>query len=518
MRWIIVSECRAGRPAAPTEKWLRHQSVEVLNVQLLEKILDVVGVSLRTADELSPALLPDELQVGANIVPVDVEAIAMGVDGRDGLTEQLRDEDPGEGFENRRGARFEQIAHPDMDHIVLQADGAIHICEAAKLYLEAWERRFRPDLPKDPSVDLTGRLEEERALDLHFPSNLAYQGKLPFSILVVLGGFLPTVKISALGCYTPPRILTNQDLEKIVDTSDQWIMERTGIRSRHIADPEMATSDMAVEAAKVALAQRGIDASELDAVIICTVTPDMMFPSTACLVQHQIGASKAWGFDLVAACSGFVFGLTTAAHLIKAGSHEKVLVIGADTMSRIIDYTDRATCVLFGDGAGAMLVEASEDGQEGFLAFHNEIDGSGANSLKMPAGGSRMPPTAETVARRLHYVHQEGQQVFKYAVRKMYESCKALLDKVGAKPEDIALLVPHQANRRIIVAAAERLGIPCDKVMINIEDYGNTTAATIPLATRDAISQGRLRNGDLVVFAAVGAGYTVGANLWRWSY
>lgn len=330
---------------------------------------------------------------------------------------------------------------------------------------------------------------------------------------------MPKAKISALGCYTPPRLLTNQDLEKMVDTSDQWIVERTGIRTRHIADQDVATSDMAVRAAEAALAERGLEARSLDAIIVCTVTPDMMFPSTACLVQHRIGAKGAWGFDLVAACSGFVYGLTTAAHLVGSGSHSKVLVIGADTMSRIIDYTDRATCILFGDGAGAMLVEPAEDGEDaGFLGFQNEIDGAGAKDLYMPAGGSRMPSSHETVDQRLHYVHQEGQQVFKYAVRKMYEACRDLLDRAGVAARDVALLVPHQANRRIITAAAERLEIPCDRIIINIDEYGNTTAATIPLATRDALTQGKLHKGDLVLFAAVGAGYTVGTNLWRWAY
>ena len=327
-------------------------------------------------------------------------------------------------------------------------------------------------------------------------------------------------KISALGCYTPPRVLTNQDLEKLVDTNDQWIVERTRIRERHIAGPGMATSDMATEAARCALAQRGIDASEINAIIVCTVTPDMMFPSTACLVQNALGARKAWGFDLVAACSGFVYGLTTAAHLVAAGTHRKILVIGSDTMSRIIDYTDRSTCILFGDGAGAMLVEPLEDSEEGvgFIDFLGEIDGSGGDYLKMPAGGSRMPATHETVDQRLHYVHQEGQQVFKYAVRKMYESCKELLDRNALTVGDVGILIPHQANGRIITATADRLGLPKEKVLINIDRYGNTTAATLPLATRDAIQQGRLRKGDLVLFAAVGAGYTVGASLWRWAY
>jgi 3-oxoacyl-[acyl-carrier-protein] synthase-3 len=330
---------------------------------------------------------------------------------------------------------------------------------------------------------------------------------------------LPTAKITALGCYAPPDLLTNADLERMVDTSDQWIVDRTGIRERHIASKGMATSDLAVEAAREVLAQRGIDASTLSAIIVCTVTPDMLFPSTACLVQDRIGAKGAWGFDLVAACSGFLYGLTTAAHLVAGGSHQKVLVIGADTMSRIINYKDRSTCVLFGDGAGAMLVEPATDGEEyGFIGFLNEIDGSGGDYLKMPAGGSRLPSSHETIDQDLHYVHQDGAQVFKYAVRKMFETSRDLLERHNVKPEDISILIPHQANRRIIAAAAERLGVPCEKVVINIERYGNTTGGTIPLATRDAIAQGRLKKGDLVLFAAVGAGFTVGANLWRWAY
>jgi 3-oxoacyl-[acyl-carrier-protein] synthase-3 len=327
---------------------------------------------------------------------------------------------------------------------------------------------------------------------------------------------LSTPTITALGCYTPPRVLTNQDLERMVATSDQWILERTGIRERHIADPSVATSDLAYEAARIALAQRGIAPEELDTIIVCTVTPDMMFPSTACLVQDRLGAKGAWGFDLIAACSGFVYGLTTAANLVQAGSAKKVLVIGSDTMSRIIDYTDRATCVLFGDGAGAMLIEPGADG-EGFIGFLNEIDGSGGDYLKMPAGGSRMPSSIETVENRLHYVKQDGQQVFKYAVRKMYEVCRDLLAQHGLTAQDVKVMIPHQANRRIITAAADRLGIACDRVIINIDRFGNTTAGTIPLATQDAIDQGKLHKGDLVLFAAVGAGFTVGANLWRWT-
>jgi 3-oxoacyl-[acyl-carrier-protein] synthase-3 len=328
---------------------------------------------------------------------------------------------------------------------------------------------------------------------------------------------LPGAKITALGCHVPPGVLTNSDLEKLVDTTTEWIVERVGIVERHIAAPDVATSDMAVAAACAALAQRGIAAAEIDAIIVCTVTPDMLFPSTACLVQNRIGAARAWGFDLLAACSGFIYGLTTAAHLVMGGTHQKVLVIGADTMSRIIDYTDRNTCILFGDAAGAMLIEPAKPG-EGFIGFLNEIDGSGADFLKMPAGGSRQPATAETVRDRQHYVKQQGQQVYKYAVRKMYEICRDLLDQHGLSAQDVKLMIPHQANRRIIASVAERLGLNPDQVIINIDRYGNTTAATIPLATRDALQSGRLHKGDVVIFAAVGAGFTVGANLWRWEY
>jgi 3-oxoacyl-[acyl-carrier-protein] synthase-3 len=276
---------------------------------------------------------------------------------------------------------------------------------------------------------------------------------------------------------------------------------------------------MAVEAACAALTQRGIHASDLDAILVCTVTPDMMFPATACLVQNRIGATHAWGFDLIAACAGFLYGLNTASQLVASGTHKKILVIGSDTMSRIIDYSDRSTCILFGDGAGAFLIEAAEEDEDaGFVDFIGEIDGSGGQYLKMPAGGSRMPATAETVANHMHYVKQDGQQVFKYAVKKISELCETLLQRNHFTSADVAILIPHQANRRIMVATAERLGIPLDRVLININEYGNTTAGTIPLATRDAINQGRLNKGDLVLFAAVGAGYTAGASLYRWAF
>ncbi len=329
---------------------------------------------------------------------------------------------------------------------------------------------------------------------------------------------MPRPKISALGCYVPPRTLDNFELEKMVETTNEWILTRTGIHTRHIADPDMATSDMAVEAAREALAQRGIEPSDLEALIVSTVTPDMMFPSTACLVQHRLGAPHVWGFDLIAACCGFLYGLTTASQLVAAGAHKKVLVIGADTMSRILDYTDRATCVLFGDGAGAMLVEPSEDDSLGLIDFLQEVDGSGGQCLYMPAGGSRRPASLETVQNREHFVRQDGQQVYKFAVRRMYEICRDLLDRNGVKPSEIACMVPHQANRRIITATAERLGVPCERVIIDIDKYGNTTAGTLPLATRDGIEAGLIRKGDLVLFSAVGAGYTAGASLWRWAY
>ena len=323
-------------------------------------------------------------------------------------------------------------------------------------------------------------------------------------------------KISALGTWTPPRLLTNADLEKMVETSDEWITSRVGIKQRHIVDPGMATSHMAVEAAKLCLAERGIDPSEVEVIVVGTVTPDMLFPATACLVQDRLGAKGAWGFDLSAACSGFVYSLQMGAKLVESGAQKNVLVIGADTMSSIIDYTDRATCVLFGDGAGAVLIEPAQDGELGIIDFHHEIDGSGGCALFMPAGGSLHPSSRDTVDKKMHYVHQDGQAVYKFAVRKMVEATTTVLERNGITGADLGCFVAHQANKRIILGTSERLGLPEDKVIINIDRFGNTTAGTIPLAMETARQEGKLKKGDLVLIASVGAGFTVGATLLRW--
>jgi 3-oxoacyl-[acyl-carrier-protein] synthase-3 len=336
---------------------------------------------------------------------------------------------------------------------------------------------------------------------------------------VVTGSAVRRVKIDSLATYVPPRVLTNADLERMVDTSDEWILQRTGIRERHIVDAGVATSDLAAEAAREAIAKAGLTPGQIELIIVGTTTPDTIFPSTACLVQHKIGATKAWGFDLGAACSGFPYSLATAAQFIASGVHAHALVIGADVMSSIIDYTDRTTCVLFGDGAGAVVLGAADadPAAGGIIDFAAEIDGSGGPALCMPAGGSLKPASHETVDKRLHYVHQDGQTVFKFAVRKTEEICKRLLERNGLVPGDIDLLVSHQANRRIIQKASEKLGIDPSRVVINIERFGNTTAATIPLALADAIADGRLRPGHRVMLTSVGAGFTVGAVLLRWA-
>ncbi len=326
------------------------------------------------------------------------------------------------------------------------------------------------------------------------------------------------VKISALGTYVPPKILTNADLEKMVETNDQWITERTGIKERHILDKGLGTSDMAAEAARRCLAQRGIAASEVEAIIVGTVTPDMLFPSTACLVQNKIGANGAWGFDVSAGCSGFVFALQAGAKLVESGAHKKVLVIGGDANSRMVDYTDRTTCILFGDGAGAVLLEPCEGDEIGLIDFVHEIDGSGGPALNLAAGGSLRPASAETVAAKQHYIHQDGQTVYKFAVRKMAEATTRVLERNGVSGQELGCFIPHQANKRIITATAERLGMEESRVIVNIEKYGNTSGGTIPLAMGTAIEQGKLHKGDLVLIAAAGAGFTVGAALLRWEF
>ena len=324
-------------------------------------------------------------------------------------------------------------------------------------------------------------------------------------------------KITGLGTYVPPRILSNYDLEKMVDTTNDWIMERTGIRERHLVDKGVAASDLAVEAAKRALADRGMDKNEIEAIVVGTVTPDMMYPSTACLVQHKLGIAKTWGFDLSAGCSGFVYALQAGAQFVKSGSHQRVMVIGADVNSSMIDYKDRATCVIFGDGAGAVILEPSSD-DYGIIDFIHEVDGGGGKYLCQPGGGSLNPASKETVEKNMHVVHQDGQQVFKFAVRKMSEVCEAILSRNGLKGTDLNLFVPHQANKRIITATADRLKLTEDRVVINIDRYGNTTAGTIPLALDTARSEGRLKKGDMVLLASVGAGFTVGATLLKWAY
>jgi 3-oxoacyl-[acyl-carrier-protein] synthase III len=323
--------------------------------------------------------------------------------------------------------------------------------------------------------------------------------------------------IASLATYVPPRLLTNADLEKMVETSDEWILQRTGIRERHIVDPGVGTSDLGKEAAVQAIARAGLTPDDIGVIVVGTVTPDMMFPSTACLIQHKIGAHRAWGFDLSAACSAFTYALSTATQFVATGAHDHALVVGADVMSSIIDYKDRATCVIFGDGAGAVVVSAATNESGGqILDFEHEIDGSGGPALYMPAGGSLRPPSHETVDARLHYVKQDGQTVFKFAVRKTEEIARRILERNQLKPSDLSLFVSHQANRRIIMSAAEKLGLTDQQVIINIERYGNTTAATIPLALNDAVCSGRLKKGDLALLASVGAGFTVGAVLLRW--
>ena len=325
------------------------------------------------------------------------------------------------------------------------------------------------------------------------------------------------VKISGLGTYVPAHVLTNADLEKLVDTTDEWILQRTGIRERHIVEPGQGTSDIAEPAARAALAEAGLTPDDIGFIVVGTTTPDTIFPSTACRLQAKIGATKAWGYDLGAACSGFTYSLTAGWSMVATGAVDHALVVGADVMSSIIDYTDRSTCILFGDGAGAVVLSPAKDDEPGIIDFTHEIDGNGGEALCMPAGGSRRPASHETVDQRLHYVKQDGQTVFKFAVKKNEEIALRMLERNNLTGTDLDLYCSHQANRRIIEATAARLGLGPDKVIINLEKFGNTTAATIPLALADARAEGHLKKGDLVLLASVGAGFTVGSVLLRWS-
>ena len=330
-------------------------------------------------------------------------------------------------------------------------------------------------------------------------------------------GTMRPVKIAGLARYVPPRVLTNADLERMVDTTNEWILQRTGIRERHIADPGVATSDLAAPASREAICEAGITPTDIDFIVVGTTTPDTIFPSTACTLQAKIGAVNAWGFDLGAACSGFTYATSVGAQMVATGVAEHALIVGADVMSSIIDYTDRATCVIFGDAAGAMVLSATQPGEPAIIDFLHVTDGTGGPALCMPAGGSKMPASHETVEKRLHYVKQDGQTVFKFAVKMTEEITRRILQRNNLTLDDLDLFVSHQANRRIIEASAERLGLNMKKVVINLEAYGNTTAGTIPLALCDARAQGRLKKGDLVLLASVGAGFTVGAVLLRWS-
>ncbi len=329
-----------------------------------------------------------------------------------------------------------------------------------------------------------------------------------------------SAKITALGRYVPPRVVTNHDLERMVQTNHDWIVERTGIYERHWVEKGTPTSELAVKAVDDLLKRRGIEAGEIELIIVATVTPDMFFPSTACLIQNKIRATRAWGFDISAACASFLYALTTGAQFIESGHHKKVLIVGADVMTSILNPEDRTTLILFGDGAGAILLEPCEEDEEGYgvIDYYHEIDGSGGEHLYMPGGGSLNPSSHETVDKKMHYVHQSGQAVFKFAVRKMEELSRLMLERNNLTGEDIGAFIAHQANLRIIDATANKIGLDQSKVIKNIHKYGNTTSATIPLAIGDAIDDGKLKKGDMVLFAAVGAGFTSGCVLARWAY
>ncbi|MEK3944180.1 beta-ketoacyl-ACP synthase III [Paenibacillus sp. FSL H3-0310] len=326
---------------------------------------------------------------------------------------------------------------------------------------------------------------------------------------------LRPVGIIGTGKYVPEKILTNSDLEKIVETNDEWIVSRTGIRERHIAAPHEATSDLAYEAALKALDSAGMKAEDLDLIIIATVTPDSSFPSTACILQDKLGAKGAAAFDLSAACSGFVYSLATAVGFIQNGMYNNALIIGADTLSRITDYTDRNTCVLFGDGAGAVIIGEVPEGR-GFQSFDLGAEGSGGNLLKLEAGGSRLPASPQTVEDKKHFIYMNGREVFKFAVRVMGSATERVLTKAGLGKEDIDLFVPHQANIRIIQSAMQRLDLPPEKCVINVDKYANTSAASIPLALVEAAEEGRMKEGDTVLMVGFGGGLTWGASVLIW--
>ena len=322
-------------------------------------------------------------------------------------------------------------------------------------------------------------------------------------------------KITATAHNTPKKVMTNHDLEKIVDTSDKWIRSRTGIEKRHIVSEDEASSDISTRIAFSLLKEKNISANEIDLIIVGTVTPDHYTPSTAALVQKNIGATNAWGFDLSAACSGFLYGLETGANLISSGKYEKIMVIGVDTMTSILDFQDRDTCVIFGDGGGGVILEPTLE-KSGIIDSILHMDGSGGDYLFVPGGGCRMPATIISVNEKKHYIKQDGKTVYKYAVKGMADVSERILSKNNLSGDDIALFIPHQANKRIIDAAAERCGITKDKVLININEYGNTTAGTIPIALNEAVKENRLKEGDLILLSAFGAGFTWGSILIRW--
>ncbi|MDA2930505.1 ketoacyl-ACP synthase III [Acidobacteria bacterium AH-259-O06] len=323
-------------------------------------------------------------------------------------------------------------------------------------------------------------------------------------------------KITALGMYVPERRVTNDDLSKLVDTSDEWIRARTGIAERRIVSDSQANSDLSIKAIKDAFQARELRPEEIDLIIVATVTPDMMFPSTACIIQDKIGAKNAWGFDLLGACSGFLYAMATGAQFVQTGAYKRVLVIGTDVMSSILNFEDRTTCVLFGDGAGAVLLEPSQEDDTGIVDFILHSDGSGGKFLYMPAGGSLHPASHETVDKKMHYVHQDGRNVFKFAVKLMTEVSLEILQRNGYTTEDVTLYIPHQANLRIIQSSVERLKLRPEQVVINIDRYANTTAATIPVGLAEAYQQGRMKQGDLMLLVSFGAGFTWGSLLLRW--